>query len=100
MSRIAVACLAVVALTLVSSAAAAADSDLSASAQLLVAARNADAPAVSRALEGGASPNARNRLGETALLIALKQGNVTLARTMEGSAREKSCSIKERLFRA
>ena len=32
--------------------------------------------------QGGASPNARNRLGETALLIALKKDDVAMARTM------------------
>src|SRR5262245_38229273 len=83
MSRIALACLLAAVLTLpLARTALAADSDLSVSAQLLVAARNADAAAVDRALKGGASPNARNRLGETALVIALKQGNTALARTM------------------
>jgi hypothetical protein len=43
-----------------------ADQDLSANARLLVAARNGRFPGVVRELAGGASPNARNRLGETA----------------------------------
>ena len=60
----------------------AADSDLSVNARLLLAARNSDSPALDRALDGGASPNARNRLGETALLIALKKDDVTMARRM------------------
>src|SRR5512141_2615971 len=60
----------------------AAESDLSVNALLLVAARNADAPALDRALGNGASPNARNRLGETALLIALKKDDVAMARRM------------------
>src|SRR5262245_30215997 len=47
----------------------AADQDLTASARLLVAARSSDSAAVERALKEGATPNARNRLGETALVI-------------------------------
>ncbi len=67
---------------LVVPAAHAADSDLSVNARLLVAARNGDAETVDRALKEGASPNARNRLGETVLLIALKKNDEAMARTM------------------
>lgn len=43
-------------------------------AQLLVAARQSDLSALDRALERGAAPNSRNRLGKTALLIACEKG--------------------------
>src|SRR4030095_11346475 len=46
------------------------------------AARNSDSAGVDRALKEGASANARNRLGETALLIALKKSDDAMARTM------------------
>ena len=35
-----------------------------------------------RSLKAGAAANARNRLGETALLIALKRNDLAMARTM------------------
>src|SRR5437762_242689 len=63
-------------------AASAADSDLSVNARLLLAARGSDAPALERALQGGASPDSRNRFGETAMLIALKKKDVEIARAM------------------
>ncbi len=76
MSRRAASLIAVVAATLLSvSTLRAADSDLSVNARLLASARNADVTGVDRALKAGASPNARNRLGETALLIALKKND-------------------------
>src|SRR5690349_12895960 len=57
----------------------AADDDLSVNARLLLAARSGDAAAVQRALNAGASIDSRNRLGETALVIALKRNDVALA---------------------
>ncbi len=54
----------------------AAEQDLSVNARLLLAARNADAAALDRELKAGAAANARNRLGETALLIALKKNDL------------------------
>jgi uncharacterized protein len=65
--------------------AAAAESDLSVNARLLLAARNGDAAGLDRALKAGGSPQARNRLGETALLIALKKGDLAMAKTMLGA---------------
>ena len=72
----------VVAAILATSATHAAEGDLSVNARLLAAARNSDPAGVGRALNEGASANARNRLGETALLIALKKNDDTMARTM------------------
>ncbi len=57
----------------------AADDDLSASARLLVAARAADGPGIERALGSGGSVNARNRLGETPLVVVLKNNHPELA---------------------
>ena len=57
----------------------AADDDISASARLLMAARAADAPAMERALAGGAAINSRNRLGESALMVVLKNNHPELA---------------------
>ena len=56
--------------------------DLSVNARLLAAARAGDVAGVERALAEGASPNARNRLGETVLVIALKNDKPALARQM------------------
>jgi ankyrin repeat protein len=56
--------------------------DLSVNARLLAYARNGDQTGIDRALADGASPNARNRLGETVLLIALKTDRPALARQM------------------
>src|SRR5207237_8924870 len=56
--------------------------DLSANARLLAAARAGDQTGVGKALADGASVNARNRVGETALVIALKNDQPTLAMTM------------------
>jgi ankyrin repeat protein len=57
----------------------AADADLSVNARFLVAARNADATGMERALAAGANVNSRNRLGESALVILLKNNKVDLA---------------------
>jgi ankyrin repeat protein len=54
-------------------------SNLSASARFLVAARNADAAAMKRELAAGAVVDARNRLGESALIIVLKKDRADLA---------------------
>jgi ankyrin repeat protein len=56
--------------------------DLSINARMLAAARAGDQVAVTRALSGGASVNARNRIGETALVIALKNDQPALAMDM------------------
>src|SRR5256885_13157064 len=47
--------------------------------QLLTAARAGDLAAVQRLIGDGAAINARNRLGETPLVIALKRGHDALA---------------------
>jgi hypothetical protein len=60
----------------------AAEQDLSVNARLLLAARNADSVALARELKQGAAADARNRLGETALLIALKKNELGIANTM------------------
>jgi ankyrin repeat protein len=57
----------------------AADANLSVNARFLVAARNADGAGLERELAAGASVNARNRLGESALVILLKNDKVDLA---------------------
>lgn len=56
--------------------------DLGPSARLVAAARAGDAAGMARALAEGAAPDARNRLGETALLIALKRERPDLAQQM------------------
>ena len=55
---------------------------MSVNARLLLAARNGDSAALARELKQGAAVNARNRLGETALLIALKKNELGMAKTM------------------
>jgi len=57
----------------------AAEENLSVNARFLMAARNADAAALSRELAAGAVVNSRNRLGESALIIVLKKDRVDLA---------------------
>ena len=47
--------------------------------QLLTAARAGDLAAVQRLLGDGAAINARNRLGETPLMVAIKRGHDALA---------------------
>src|SRR5215471_257293 len=69
-------------LTLLSPSALGAEQDLSVNARLLAAARSGDSQGVARELAAGASPNARNRLGETALLVALKRNDLALAQAM------------------
>src|SRR5262245_40972893 len=59
-----------------------AEADLSVNARLLLAARNGDAASVDQSLKAGAAANARNRLGETALLIALKRNDSAMAKAM------------------
>src|SRR5438270_2673474 len=60
----------------------AADADLAPNAQLLALARAGDVEGVRKVLAQGASPDARNRLGETALLIAAKRDDAPLVRVM------------------
>jgi len=60
------------ALAAVTSSALAAD-DVPVNSRLLVFARNSDAAGVERSLKEGANANSRNRIGETALVIALKK---------------------------
>ena len=67
---------------LVGAAWAQAPSNPSLNAQLLVAARQGDLPAVTRALERGAAPDSRNRLGKTVLLLACEKGNEAMAQAM------------------
>ena len=69
------------ALSVLSPTAGAAEQDLSLNARLLLAARNGDAAGVERAMKAGASVNARNRLGETVLVVALKRGDTPMPST-------------------
>ena len=55
------------------------EENLSTNARFLMSARNADAEGLKRALAQGAAVNARNRLGESALIIVLKKDRVDLA---------------------
>lgn len=73
------ACLCVLALLAVPVAAA---QESSANVRLVAAARAGDKAGMVRALEDGATANARNRLGESALLIALKNERPDLAAQM------------------
>jgi ankyrin repeat protein len=50
-----------------------ASDDIPVNSRLLVFARNGDAAGVQRSLKEGANVNSRNRVGETALVIALKK---------------------------
>src|SRR5436309_8987696 len=75
-----VACLMSTAVLILPSAAYAQES--SAKVRLVAAARAGDQAGVTRALAEGATPNARNRIGETALFIALKTERPDLARQM------------------
>ena len=54
----------------------------SANASLVAAAQAGDPAGIARALAAGATPNARNRRGESALLIALKNDQTDLALQM------------------
>ena len=60
----------------------AAESDLSVNARLLVSARSADRAGIERALQQGAAVNSRNRLGESALIVVLKNNHPELARLL------------------
>jgi uncharacterized protein len=51
-------------------------------ARLLAAARSADAKGLQRALNEGAAINSRNRIGDTALLIVIKNHHSELAETL------------------
>ena len=53
--------------------------NLSVNARFLVAARNVDGAAMKRELAAGATVNSRNRLGESALIVVLKQERADLA---------------------
>src|SRR5499427_3256638 len=54
----------------------------SANLRLLAAGRSGDQAGITRALAEGASPDARTRIGETVLLISLKNDRSELARQM------------------
>jgi hypothetical protein len=62
--------------------ASAADEIVPLNSRFLVAARSLDAAAIDRALREGANVNARNRLGESALVIVLKGNRLDLAQTL------------------
>ena len=57
-------------------------SDLGLNAQLLVSARNDDFQTVRRVLDSGALPDARNRAGDTALMIFVRKGNAQMVEFM------------------
>ncbi len=61
--------------------------ETSANVRLLAAARAGDMAGVTRALADGATPNARSRVGETALVIALKSDRIDLARLRSAASR-------------
>lgn len=79
-ARLVAACLC--ATTMVGWLPAAAAQEQSANVRLVAAARAGDQPGVARALADGATPNARNRQGESALLIGLKNERPELALQM------------------
>jgi ankyrin repeat protein len=62
--------------------ASAGEDDLSVNARLLVHARNGNVAGVERSLQEGANPDSRSRIGETALVIALKKNDLVIARAM------------------
>lgn len=64
------------------SALAAGDENVSVNVRMLVYARDGDGPGIRRTLSDGADVNSRNRVGETALLIALKKNNLEIAQLM------------------
>ena len=74
--------LAGVALGLAPPAFAADDAIVPLNSRFLVAARNLDAAEIERTLREGANVNARNRLGESALVIVLKKDRLDLAQTL------------------
>ena len=61
---------------------AAPDDAFATNARLLASVRNDDAGGIERALRDGAAVNSRNRLGESALLIALKKNRADFAQTL------------------
>jgi len=63
-------------------ASAADDEQVPLNARFLAFARAADAAGIARTLKEGAAVNSRNRLGESALVIVLKQNRVDLATTL------------------
>ena len=73
---------AAVGLGLVPPASAANDEVVPLNSRFLVAARNLDGPAMERMLREGANVNARNRLGETALVVVLKKDRTDLAQAL------------------
>ena len=58
------------------------DDSFSTNARLLASVRNEDIGGVERALRDGAAVNSRNRLGESALVIALKKNRADLAQLL------------------
>jgi len=58
------------------------DDAFATNARLLASVRNDDASGIERALRDGAAVNSRNRLGESALLIALKKNRGDFAQTL------------------
>ena len=58
------------------------EENLTTNARFLVAARNADAEGLKRALAQGAAVDSRNRLGESALIILLKKDRLDLAQVV------------------
>jgi ankyrin repeat protein len=66
-------------------------------AQLLVAARQGDLPAVKAALARGAEPSSRNGLGKTALVMALEKGQDELALTMLEAGTDVNLATVERV---
>jgi ankyrin repeat protein len=59
-----------------------ADSNLTVNAQLLVAARQADAEGVKKSLDRGAAPNSRNRSGKTTLFLAIEKNRMDIVQMM------------------
>ncbi len=74
-----------------------APSNPSLNAQLLVAARQGDLPAVKAALARGAEPSSRNGQGKTALVMAAEKGQVDLALTMIEAGTDVNLATVERV---
>jgi ankyrin repeat protein len=58
------------------------DDPFAVNARLLASVRNDDTAGIARALRDGAAVNSRNRLGESALLIALKKNRADIAQVL------------------
>jgi ankyrin repeat protein len=58
------------------------DQNLTVNAQLLVAARQADAEGVKKSLDRGAAPNSRNRSGKTTLFLAIEKNRLDIVHIM------------------